>query len=358
VAKRAATQERLPSRVDLQLARLVPAAPEGREWLHEVKFDGYRVLLWRSAERVRISSRGDQDWSAKLPATASATRALDCHSCILDGELITIDAAGVSSFGKLQQRFGASAGETQLQVMVFDLLWLNGEDWRERSQLARKEGLARLLRAAPRPLRLTRYAVGRGPLAARAACQQGLEGIVCKSAAAAYAGGRGGAWLKVKCVQADEYAIVGYTRGQGAREALGSLLLGSPGAGSRWRYCGRVGTGFTQAAIPDLLRRLQGARQARGVSLLNPPTRAQLRGATPVWVRPQLVVEVQFRGLTEEGLLRQASLRGLRPDRTVGSLTGAAHDAVKLRRPAQAGAKHGRARRRRGAVAAPRPGAA
>ena len=140
MAKRAATQERLPSRVDLQLARLVPAAPEGREWLHEVKFDGYRVLLWRSAERVRISSRGDQDWTAKLPATASATRALDCHSCILDGELITIDAAGVSSFGKLQQRFGASAGETQLQVMVFDLLWLNGEDWREQERHQQCQG--------------------------------------------------------------------------------------------------------------------------------------------------------------------------------------------------------------------------
>jgi bifunctional non-homologous end joining protein LigD len=123
-------------------------------------------------------------------------------------------------------------------------------------------------------------------------------------------------------------------------------------------HCGRVGTGFTQAAIPDLLRRLQGARRISGVSLENPPTRAQLRGATPVWVRPQLVVEVQFRGLTEEGLLRQASLKGLRPDRSVGSLSGAAHDAVKLRMPAQAGAKQGRARRRRGGALARRPGAA
>ena len=274
VAKRLAAQERLPSRVDLQLARLVPAAPEGRQWLHEVKFDGYRVLLWRSAERVRISSRGDQDWTAKLPATAAAARALECRSCIIDGELITMDAVGVSSFGKLQQRFGESAAETQLQVMVFDLLWLNGEDWRERTQLARKQGLASLLHEARRPLRLTRYAIGRGPRAAHQACQHGLEGIICKDAAATYSGGRGGAWLKVKCVRADEYAIVGYTRGLGAREALGSYC---------WELPAPIRAGATAAASAPALRRRRSRIFCADCSVRAPsgPCRWRIRPHAP-----------------------------------------------------------------------------
>jgi bifunctional non-homologous end joining protein LigD len=330
---------RPPANVGLQLARLVDAAPAGEEWLHEVKFDGYRVLAWRDARRVRITSRGGQDWTDKLPAAAAAIARLRCRSCILDGELVTFDEAGRSSFGLLQQRFGATDDEGRLQVMLFDLLFLDGEDLRPWPQLERKQKLAALLQHAAAPLVLSSYVIGGGPRAARAACARGLEGIVAKRIDAPYQDGRGGAWLKIKCVDSDEFAIIGYTRGKGARQRLGSLLLAAPTAAGGWRYCGRVGTGMDERRIDELLQRLSRLEVARAPALAGAPTRTQLRGATPLWVRPRLVVEVEFRGYTEEKLLRQASLKGVRADRSVESLRPARRNVARVGRtsPAQRG---------------------
>ncbi len=295
-----------------------------------MKFDGYRLLIWREGRAVRITSRGNQDWSAKLPEAARAAANLPCRSCILDGELVALDAAGRSSFARLQQFFGAGNAAAQLRVMLFDLLFLDGVDQRALPQIGRKQRLARLLRGEPAPLVLTPYTLGNGPAAARAACREHLEGIVSKLTSAPYREGRAGVWLKIKCVDSDEYVILGYTAGKGARERLGSLLLGSPSADSRWRYRGRVGTGLDQSTIGQLLRGLHAAAQPP--PLENPPSRAQLRGAKPVWVRPQLVVEVEFRGYTDDGLLRQASLKGLRRDRRAESLAPAARDVAVISR--------------------------
>jgi bifunctional non-homologous end joining protein LigD len=324
--------DRVPPRIGLQLARLVAQAPEGDAWLHEVKFDGYRVLIWRTGALARITSRGNQDWTPKLPGVAAAVRELPVRSCVLDGELIALDARGRSNFGQLQQLFGEGASRSRLRVMVFDLLFLDGQDLRELPQVERKRSLARLLKGRHEPLELSAYSVGNGPDAAREACRKGLEGIVSKLAAAPYREGRGGAWLKVKCVDSDEYVVLAYTAGQGARERLGSLLLGAPGRDSTWRYRGRVGTGLNAHTISELLRHLH--RAAEPPQLENPVTRQQLRGATPVWVRPELVVEVEFRGYTEDGLLRQASLKGLRRDRSVRSLTPADRNVARVKAPA------------------------
>jgi bifunctional non-homologous end joining protein LigD len=323
-----AASQRPPERIGLQLARLVDAAPEGNGWLHEVKFDGYRVLIWRAGAAIRITSRGSQDWTQKLPATARAVAQLPCQSCVLDAELVALDQDGRSSFSRLQQCFGEEHGEARLRTMVFDLLYLDGRDLRALPQLARKKSLAQLLKRVRAPLMLTSFTVGHGTQAARAACEQGLEGIISKAAAAAYEDGRGGAWLKVKCVQSDEFAIVGYTTGQGAREELGSLLLATPAGSSTWRYMGRVGTGFNARTVADLLRRMR--TRSEPVRLENPPARAQLRGARPKWVTPTLVVEVEFRGYTGDGLLRQASLKGVRPDRGVGSLRPGRRDKASV----------------------------
>jgi bifunctional non-homologous end joining protein LigD len=322
--------ERLPARVGLQLARLVDAAPTGDEWLHEVKFDGYRVLAWRDATGVRITSRGGQNWTPRLPDVVAAIERLPCRSCILDGELVTLDEAGRSSFGLLQQRFGEPEGARRLRVMVFDLLFLDGEDLRPRPQLERKQKLAQLLERARAPLVLSTYVIGGGPRAAREACAHGLEGIVCKRNDAPYQDGRGGAWLKVKCIDSDEFAIVGYTRGKGARERLGSLLLASPTRKGGWRYRGRVGTGMDERRIDELLHRLASLQTKRAPQLEGGPERAQLRGATPLWVTPKLVVEVEFRGYTEDELLRQASAKGVRPDRSVDSLRPSQRDSAQV----------------------------
>ena len=319
---------RLPRRVGLQLARLVPRAPPGDDWLHEVKFDGYRVLLWRNGREVRITSRGNQDWSQKLPGAVAAARELPGRSCILDGELIALDEQGRSSFGRLQQFFGADAARSLLRIMVFDLLYVDGRDLRRLPQIERKQRLATLLAGKHGPLELSRYTVGNGPQAARAACEQGLEGIVSKLITSPYVEGRPGTWLKIKCVDSDEYVVLGYTPGQGAREQLGSLLLGSPAGRTGWRYRGRVGTGLDASTIGELLRHLRPS--SRPPQLENPPTRQQLRGAVPLWVRPELVVEVEYRGYTEDGLLRQGSLKGLRRDRRVASLRPAGRNVARV----------------------------
>ena len=307
----------------------------GGAWLHEVKFDGYRVLIWRNGPQARITSRGNQDWTLKLRTAEQAVQELPCRSCILDGELIALEADGRSSFARLQQLFGEGITRADLRVMVFDLLYLDGRDLCALPQLERKQRLAQLLRGNHLPLVLTTYTVGNGPQAARAACRQGLEGIVSKLGAAPYREGRGGTWLKIKCVDSDEYVILAYTAGQGARARLGSLLLGSRGKDSGWRYRGRVGTGLDEHTITELLQYLR--RTGAPPRLENPPTRQQLRGATPVWVRPELVVEVEFRGLTEDGLLRQASLKGLRRDRRVQSLRPAARDVADVKAPTSDG---------------------
>jgi len=321
----------LPRRIGLQLARLVKEAPEGRDWLHEVKFDGYRVLIWKDGARVRITSRGGQDWSGKLPDMVRSAQALRCDTCILDGELITLDAHRISNFGLLQQRFGDAGGEAKLCVMVFDLLFLDGRDLRPLAQIERKEQLAALFKGVRGPLVLTSYRLGKGPEAARAACREGLEGIVAKRSDAPYTGDRSGSWLKIKCVDSEEFAIIAYTRGLGARESLGSLLLGAPDASGRWRYFGRVGTGLDERTIKQLLARLKKSPQP--IALANRPTRVQLRGATPIWVKPQLVVEVEFRGYTEDGLLRQASLKGVREDRSVDTLRPQQRNAAPVSSP-------------------------
>ncbi|WP_028081052.1 DNA ligase D [Solimonas soli] len=341
-------RDAFPREVGLQLARLVDRAPGGADWIHEVKYDGYRFLALRENRRVKILSRNGIDWTAKLPALRDAILDLHCRDCIIDGELVAYDEDGHSRFDLLQKRFAdaGASGET-IRAMVFDLLYLDGADLREQTQDARKRALHALLKDAPLPLQRSETMVGEGPKAFAAACKLGLEGIVSKSREAPYREGRGGAWLKIKCVQSDEFVIVGYTPGQGARAELGSLLLARPAPrGQAWRYVGRVGSGLSEDVIAGLLKRFRPTDTP--VALSHAPGRAELRGARPRWVRPQLVVEVEFRAWTEDGILRQASVKGLRPDKSPADV------AQPHRAPQLATATDAAPRPRRAVAAAPK----
>lgn len=303
-----------PRAIGLQLARLVEQAPAGADWVHEIKYDGYRFVGMRQNRRVRIVSRNGQDWTARLPSLRAALLALPCRDCIVDGELVVYDEDGHSSFDLLQNSFGNDDDES-IGAVVFDLLYLDGTDLREQPQQDRQHALQTLLKDAAIPLQLSETISGDGADVAQAACQLGLEGIVCKSRSAPYREGRGGAWLKVKCVQSDEFVVVGYTTGQGARASLGSLLLARPAPdGRHWQYVGRVGSGFSDAHLAELKKRFKKSRSP--VKFDTPPDRAALRGAKPVWLQPELVVEVNFRAWTRDRMLRQASLKGLRPDKS------------------------------------------
>ena len=308
-----------PDQFELELARLHERAPQGEDWLHEVKYDGYRMLAWRRGRELQLLSRNRLDWTEKLPVIADAILGLDCRSCVLDGELVVFDEHGRSRFDLLQKQFNLAQAQT-VRYAVFDLLALNGDDLRDAPLLERKAALSRLLDAndpATSPLVVSGFLRGNGALAYQRACEAGLEGVISKSVDAPYRGGRGDSWRKLKCIDSDEFVIVGYTPGKGSRGALGSLLLAEP-RGKTWRYVGRVGTGMDSAMLERLHDQLKVAKGKP--ELIDAPNAKQLRGAKPTWVQPGIVVEVEFRGRTGDDFLRQAAFKGLRPDKSLADL--------------------------------------
>ena len=317
VAKRAAGARPPISRltnVEPELATLVTAAPEGDDWLHELKFDGYRLLARVEGGSVKLLTRSGLDWTAKMPSIARAFAKLELDKALLDGEVVALDAQGVSDFQALQNSLTAGR-EGDLVYYAFDLLHLNGEDLRTRPLSDRKSALTSLLERAPvsarRTLRLSEHVVGGGPEFFRKACELGVEGIVSKRADAPYRSGRGRDWLKVKCTKRQEFVIVGYTDPSGSRSHFGALLL-AVATDDGLRYAGRVGTGFTEESLGELHRRLLPLAR-RSLELLHAPRGADARGVH--WVEPVLVAEVAFSSRTEDELLRHPTFLGLRDDK-------------------------------------------
>ena len=315
--KRGAETSKLsPQDFGFQLARLYQRAPSGADWLHEVKYDGYRMLAWCNGDDLQLLSRNHLDWTDRMPRIVEAIRALKCRSCALDGELVVFDSEGHTRFDLLQQEFTRAHADAAHYV-VFDLLTLDGKDLRDQPLHQRKAALSRLLESADDVLMLSGFIQGEGSLAHARACEAGLEGIISKAVDAPYAAGRTDAWRKLKCVDSDEFVIVGYTAGKGSRGVLGALLLAEP-RGNGWHYVGRVGTGMDEAMLKRVHDLLKPTRTAP--SLVNPPDAKQLRGGKVTWVEPDHVVEIAFRGRTGDDMLRQGSFKGLRPDKSPADL--------------------------------------
>jgi bifunctional non-homologous end joining protein LigD len=301
----------MPGFVAPELATLAAAAPEGKEWLHEVKFDGYRAEARIEAGEVKLFTRTGLDWTARFgPAIAEALRNLSCESALIDGEIVVLADNGVSSFSALQDAL--SEGRTAKMVyFAFDLLYLDGEDLRGEPLLARKERLESLLHAssAKGALRYSEHFVEPGETMLRQACRTGLEGVVSKRAGAPYRSGRGRDWIKSKCTQRQEFLIVGYIPSKAAGRALASLALAYHD-GKILKSAGRVGTGFNEKSAAALMRKLKPLATKT----------SSLEGAAGkekgiVWVRPDLVAEIEFRAWTADGILRHASFQGLREDK-------------------------------------------
>ena len=306
----------LPAWIAPQLATLVAAPPPGDAWVHEIKLDGYRILLRVARGRVRLLTRNRQDWTERFPAVAEAAARLPVKEALLDGEIVVFDAAGVSSFQALQQAVGRGAGRSLVYV-AFDLLFLDGRDLRPEPLLARKKELARLLEGRRGALRYSEHFDEPGQKAYERACRMALEGIVSKRKQAPYTAGRGQAWLKVKCVARQEFVIGGYTDPEGARVEFGSLLLGVHEPDGRLVYAGRVGTGFSRATLAALGKRLRKLGQ-RGSPFAADGPRPPTRGAH--WVKPVLVAEVAFTEWTRDGLLRHPAFEGLREDKPAAAV--------------------------------------
>ena len=299
--------------IEPQLATLVDAPPSGDGWLHELKWDGYRLLARLRAGKAELRSRNGLDWTADHPDIVHALQALGIGQAQLDGELIALDRDGRNSFSELQRTLEGSSSAV-LRYVVFDLVSLEGVDLGKARQDARKGLLEELLEGAGGEgvLALSRHIEGHGAEVFAASRGQGMEGILSKAAGAPYLPGRSRAWLKVKHAQTDEFVVVGYTPPKRSRVGFGALLVATREAG-RLKYAGRVGSGFDDAMLRGLAPRLDAIARARETVAL--PAHVPFPRREVTWVEPRMVVELAFRGLGKEGLLRQASFQRVRPDK-------------------------------------------
>ncbi|MBB2201324.1 DNA ligase D [Gluconacetobacter tumulisoli] len=301
----------MPPFVAPALATLVPRAPGGRRWIHEIKLDGYRLLARIAERHVQLLTRSGLDWTTRFgPGVIDMLSALPLDDALIDGELVVENANGVSDFSALQEDL-ASDRTDRFVFYAFDLLHLDGYDLRGAPLMARKEILRRLVPAEDGPLRFSSHYDQAGDLVFHHACRLSLEGVVSKLRDAPYRSGRGRDWVKSKCSARQEFVIGGYVPSTVSKTAIGSLVLGVYDGGGL-RHVGRVGTGFTAALARDLFRRLDPAAVAKS-PFVGKLTADEARGVR--YVRPELVAEIEFRAWTADGHLRHASFRGIREDK-------------------------------------------
>ena len=318
MARTAAARSALPEWIRPQLTQLVSEAPDGDQWLHEIKYDGFRMHARLDHGEVRLLTRNGLNWTGKYPQIAGAVSSLHARQAYLDGELCGVRPDGITSFSMIQMASDAG-NAASLVFFLFDLLHLDGEDLGARPLTDRKMRLAGFLERASSSLHYSDHQTGLGPAFYEKACALGVEGIVSKRADAAYMPGNRGLWLKVKCLNREEFVVIGWTDPEGARPFLGALLLGYYDPGGRLTYAGRVGTGINQAEFERLWRRLQPLAIAKMPLDVAPPR--STRFGSPLvlsrvhWVRPELVAEVKFLTWTEDNLLRQVVYEGLREDK-------------------------------------------
>jgi len=294
--------------VEPALATRVEKAPEGDNWIHEIKYDGYRLLASVSGEAVRLYTRNGIDWTGRFQTIADALAKLGLKDVMLDGEVAVAQASGKTDFSALQRSLDSGVAKG-VSYFVFDILFEGANDLRKLTLLERKARLQKALAKARAPILISPYFEGNGPAVLEAFREQGLEGIISKKVDCRYIGGRTKNWLKIKLVNEQEFVIVGYQQSLKGR-AFASLILADHENGELV-YRGNVGTGFNDKSLASLSAQL--AKLERAKPALKVPREA-MRGAK--WVEPKLVAQVKYGELTPDGLVRHSVFLGLRGDKS------------------------------------------
>ena len=340
-APKGAKKAKLPERIEPLLATQAERPPAGDDWLHEMKFDGYRILAFVEGGDVRLLSRNGLDWTDRFPRLVRDLPQLRAETALVDGEVVHLTEDGSSSFAGLQKAL--SEGRTdKLVYYAFDLLHVDGRDLTGLPLEERKATLRALVGDGAGGIRYSDHHVGQGADFYSQACNLKLEGIVSKRRNSPYRAGRSRSWLKVKCLNRDELVIIGFTDPAGSRVGFGALILGYYDEAGALRDAGRCGTGFDNKLLTQLRRRLDALPRV-------PKPRSVPKG-TPLkgvhWVEPKLVGEVQYSGWTHDGILRHAAFLGVREDKSpeevvrgVGGLepaTNAKRATIEVRRDGSA----------------------
>ena len=284
-----------------QLASLAKTPPDGDLWLHEIKYDGYRIGCAIGQGTIRLISRNGNDWTHQFPEVVAAARKLRVADALIDGEIAMLMPDGRSSFEALQQAIAGTTSRAPLVYIVFDLLRLNGASLLHLPLEERKTRLQALLGSGKRGrIRFAEHVVGHGDLLLEHAARLGLEGIVSKRRDLPYRSGRHDGWRKIKCLRTETFVIGGFhVIKSRARDGIGALLIGQY-VGTRLAFAGRVGTGFSHALATDLRQRLESTTRAD--CPFDPPPGPVERHAR--WVKPSWRCEVAFAERTEDGRLR------------------------------------------------------
>jgi bifunctional non-homologous end joining protein LigD len=282
-------------------------APEGKEWLYEIKTDGYRAQVHIRDGKVTVFSRNGYDWTEQFGPIAKAAAALDVREAIIDGEATVIGATGLPDFQALRRELG-KPHSSRLKYHAFDLLWRDGKDLRRMPLIERKQALKEILHGAPSALSYVEYLESDGQRMFEHACTMGLEGIVAKRKDAPYRSGRVESWLKLKCVQSETFPIVAFVEKLGAHpRRVASLYIGRR-EGERLVYAGKARSGYTLEAARELRERLDPHISKTS------PLSVPVKKPKATWVEPVIAAEIEYSGITDDGLLRAAVYKGLRDD--------------------------------------------
>jgi bifunctional non-homologous end joining protein LigD len=302
----------LPTFLEPSLAMPSAKPPGGPKWIHEIKYDGYRIQARIDGSKIRLFTRKKLDWTERFSNIARALKALHLSSALIDGEIVVEDASGISSFNDLQADLKAGCSD-RFRYFVFDILYCEGFDLTKAALRVRKDLLQRLLVVLPpgSPIRLSEHLNVDGPTMLEHACRFGLEGIVSKRVDLPYRPGRGDHWLKSKCLERQEFIVLGYVPSTAASRSVGSLALGYHER-QNLVYAGRAGTGWSQELARRLRDELEAIRAPKPLLAKPLPAGAE-KGVR--WVEPRLVCDIEYRGWTRDRLLRAAAFKGLRDDR-------------------------------------------